>query len=163
MASTGLMKVRSMRLSKEGAEFLARREGSRLKPYQDQAGVWTVGIGHTKGVTHLSPDITKEQEEEFLREDLLWVEKALKDYVKVDLFQWQYDALVSFVFNVGSPAFKNSTLLRKLNDFDKIGASEQFLIWNKIRHPVTGALVINNGLINRRKFEKDLFILGIYA
>ncbi len=79
-------------------------------------------------------------------------ELTVKRYVKVDLTQNEYDALVSFTYNVGGGNFAGSTLLRKLNEGDYLAAADQFLRWNKSDGQVM------RGLTRRRQAEKDLFL-----
>lgn len=103
-----------MNISKNGIEFIKKEEGLVLNAYLCPANVWTIGYGHTNGVKK-GDQITEEQAEDFLVSDLLYSERIVNKMVKVKLNQNQYDALVSFVFNVGSGNFINSTLLKKLN------------------------------------------------
>lgn len=118
--------------------------------------VWTIGYGHTKGVKQ-GDKITPEQAEVFLREDLADAENCVKQNVKVPLTQNQFDALVSLVFNIGGGNFRGSTVLRKLNAKDYAGAADAFLMWNKQRNKVTKEFVVLNGLVKRRKRERELF------
>ena len=103
-----------MNISKNGIEFIKKEEGLVLDAYLCPANVWTIGYGHTNSVKK-GDKITEEQAEDFLVNDLLYSERIVNKMVKVKLNQNQYDALVSFVFNVGSGNFINSTLLKKLN------------------------------------------------
>lgn len=103
-----------MNISKNGIDFIKKEEGLILNAYLCPANVWTIGYGHTNGVKK-GDKITEEQAEDFLVNDLLYSERVVNKMVKVKLNQNQYDALVSFVFNVGSGSFINSTLLKKLN------------------------------------------------
>lgn len=136
-------------------------EGLRLKAYQDQAGVWTIGFGHTGPDVHEGLEITEEQAEELLLEDLQEAQAAVGRYVKVELTDNQYGALVSFVFNVGGGAFRNSTLLKKLNAGDYAAVPGQLARWNKIT--VGGKKVTNEGLVNRRAAEAGLWAKGEQA
>lgn len=133
-------------------------EGLRLTAYQDQAGVWTIGYGHTgpevvKGLT-----ITTAKATQLLKKDIAWAEKAVNDLVKVELTDNQFGALVSFVFNVGTAAFKSSTLLRKLNTRQYTAVPSELAKWNKIT--VGGKKVTNKGLVNRRAAEAGLWAKG---
>lgn len=125
-------------------------EGLELKAYRDMVGVWTIGYGHTKTV---NPNmvITEKEAERLLRSDLDWVEKAINENVEIELTQNQYDALASFIYNVGGTAFKKSTMLRKLNTNDIEGAAAEFKRWNK-----AGGKVVR-GLSRRRKAEEEMF------
>lgn len=133
-------------------EVIKDSEGLRLKAYlPTKNDVWTVGYGHTHGV-YQGMVITEQQAEQFLHEDVKWAEDAVNQYVHVNLTQNQFDALVSFVFNVGTGNFSNSTLLKLLNKGDYKGAADQFLRWNKQKG------VVLNGLTTRRKNERALFL-----
>ncbi|QVJ12736.1 lysozyme R [Pseudomonas phage PSA11] len=137
-------------------DAIKEHEGLRLVAYLDSVGVWTIGYGDTgpdvvKGLT-----ITKEEAEKRLRKRLVEFEGYVNTYVKVTLKQHQFDALVSLVYNIGPTNFKTSTLLKKLNAGDYIGAADQFLVWNKGR--VDGKLVVIKGLANRRAKERKQFI-----
>jgi len=144
-----------MKLSNNGIAFIKREEGERLNAYQDGVGVWTIGVGHTgtvdgkpiaKGMT-----ITQSQSTKLLLSDLAWVESAINGNVKVPLTQNQYDALCSFVFNVGRNAFTGSTLLKKLNAKGYAGAADQLLQWKRAGN-------IPDLLLPRRKRERELFL-----
>lgn len=119
-----------MKISEKGLTFIISEEGERLTAYKCPAGVWTIGIGHTG--RDVTPDlkITKEKSRELLRCDLDRFESTVNQYVKVPLTQNQFDALVSFTFNVGCNAFKNSTLLKRINSKSGIEEIEcQFRRW----------------------------------
>lgn len=121
-----------------------------MTAYKCPAGVYTIGYGHTKGVKK-GLKITKKEAEAFLREDIEQFENGVNKYVSVPLTQNQFDALVSFVYNVGLGAFKTSTMRKKLNTKDYAGAANEFLRWNKSNG------VVLTGLIRRRNAEKTLF------
>lgn len=142
-----------MKTSEEGRRLITQFEGLRLHAYQDSVGIWTIGVGHIKGV-HPGMVITSDKADEFLQEDLEEAEDAVNSLVTVPLDQAQFDALVSLVFNVGRGNFSHSTLLKKLNARDYIGASSEFLKWNK----AGGKPVL--GLTRRRAAERDHFIRG---
>ena len=105
-----------MRVSPEGAAFIKQFEGLRLSSYQCQANVWTVGYGTTG--PDIGPDtkITKQEAEILFASDLMQFESGVRDFLKVTVNQNQFDALVSFAYNIGLSAFRNSTLLKLLND-----------------------------------------------
>lgn len=132
-------------------EFIKRWEGYSEVAYQDTGGVWTIGYGHTKGVKP-GQRITKEQALTYLSDDLKWVESCLAKRVKVSLTQNQYNALCSFVYNIGETQFASSTCLKRLNAGDYVGAAEALTWWNKD----DGRVV--QGLVNRRADEKKLFL-----
>lgn len=131
--------------------------GVALKAYLCSAGVPTIGWGHTKGVK-LGDTCTEEQAGQWLVEDCNDAERVVNAYVKVPLTQNEFDACVSFTFNVGAgserlgkPGFMTSTLLRKLNSSDYVGAAAEFPRWNKAKGKV------QNGLVKRRAQERALF------
>lgn len=117
-----------MKTSKEGKDEIKAYEGVRLKAYLDTGGVPTIGVGHTKGVK-MGMTATPEQVDQWLTEDLEEAESDVLRLVKVPLSQGQFDALVSFVFNLGAGQVGSSTLLRKLNAGDYEGARNQFHRW----------------------------------
>lgn len=148
-----------MKLSNSGLNFIKKWEGLSLTAYRCQAGVWTIGWGSTyyEDGKKVSPGdtITKDKAEKLL----LNVLKPFEDFVNtidVTLTQHQFDALVSFSYNVGIGALKKSTLLKMiLKQPDNILIKEQFLKWNKVRK--NGSLVPSLGLTNRRTSESNLY------
>lgn len=134
----------------EAIEIVRAFEGERLKAYQCSAGVWTIGVGHTKGVKE-GDRITLEQSDELLKSDLEGFKREMIPLVDVEVTRGQFVALLSFVFNLGTKAFMTSTLRKKLNKGDFEGASFEFLKWKF----VNGEEV--RGLLNRRKAERELF------
>lgn len=141
-----------MKTSDNGRAFIRAGEGVQLAAYQDGGGVWTIGYGHTRGVKQ-GQVINHEQADEFLNNDLRQVESCISERVTVPLNQNQFDALVSFVFNVGRQAFSDSTLLKKLNEGNYRAAADQFTRW------VYDNDKFVQGLYNRRVAERDLFLL----
>lgn len=139
-----------MKTSQRGIDLIKHFEGCRLSAYQDAVGVWTIGYGHTVGVQPWHR-ITRDRAEELLRKDLERFERAVLNSVDVELTQNQFDALVSFAYNLGGGNLRRSTLLRKLNAGDYAGAQAQFLRWDK-----AGGRVLR-GLTRRRTAEADLF------
>lgn len=145
-----------MKLSQNGVNFIKSHEALRLKAYQDSKGVWTIGWGHTKGVKP-GDVITREQAEQFIRDDFAWVERTLNaDLVagrdKPIVTQSEYDALCSLVFNIGSQAYLDSTVRRKIKQGDKMGAAHAFGMWVYSEHKFI------QGLANRRADEVRLFL-----
>src|SRR5882762_5434929 len=139
-----------MTTSLSGILFIEKCEGFRSEAYRDSGGVWTIGFGTTKinGIAVKEGDTcTEQQAQTYLQYDLAWAEKATNDLVKVVLTQNQFDALVSFTYNLGRKALATSTLLKDVNAGAFIDASEQFKRWNK----VNGKIV--DGLTNRRLQE----------
>lgn len=135
----------------KGLELIKQFEGLRLEAYLCPAGVWTIGYGHTAGVS-AGDIITSEQADSYLRQDLAGAEKAVNHAVSVAINQNQFDALVSFTFNLGAGNFQKSTLLKKMNSGDYQGAADQFLVWVK-----AGGKKLS-GLVARRQAERALFL-----
>lgn len=140
-----------MNISQRGIELIKKFEGIRYVAYDDGVGVWTIGVGHTKGVVK-GDKIDDRQVDEYLREDLESAEYAVNSLAKVDLEQHQFDALVSLVFNIGSGAFSKSTLLKMLNKGQYQVAADQFPRWNM------GGGKVMAGLVKRRSAERMLFL-----
>ena len=139
-----------MQITEMMFEKLKSFEGCRLQAYQDAAKVWTIGYGHTKGVRR-GDSITQEEAEKYLREDVEEVEGQILA-LNLNLTQPQFDALTSFVYNVGIGAFKKSTLLR----FIREGRSE-----NDIKKQFYSWVYSNGrtlpGLVKRREWEAIRF------
>ncbi|HBO7470569.1 TPA: lysozyme [Pseudomonas aeruginosa] len=140
-----------MRTSQRGIDLIKSFEGLRLSAYQDSVGVWTIGYGTTRGVTSYMT-ITVEQAERMLANDIQRFEPELDKLVKVPLNQNQWDALMSFVYNLGSANLASSTLLKLLNKGDYRGAADQFPRW------VNAGGKRLEGLVKRRTAERALFL-----
>lgn len=151
-------------LSAEGAAFIARFEGFRANLYDDAAGHSTIGFGH---LVHLGrtngsePEefrrgISRERALELLREDAAAAAGEVRRSVRVPLTQAQLDALVSFAFNVGTGAFRESTLLRRLNAGEYDAVPSELGRWTK-----AGGRTLA-GLVRRRAAEGRLFATGRY-
>jgi lysozyme len=144
------LKEKVMAIAKSTLEFVTKEEGFRSKAYADSKGLMTIGVGHLikpeesnlKDIT-----LTTEQVEDLLRNDLKWCDEAVNQSIKVPLTQNQYDALYSLCFNIGATHFKESTVVRKINQGDLNGAADAFLMWNKPPE-----------LEGRRKRERALFL-----
>ncbi len=142
-----------MKLSQAGLDLIKRFEGCKLKAYQDAVGIWTIGYGHTGPNVHDGLTVTQKQADDILAQDVGRFASGVATNVRVSLTQSEFDALVSFAFNVGLGAFKTSTLLRLLNDnADRNVVASQFLRWNKAGDKVL------EGLTKRRNAEKALFL-----
>lgn len=139
-----------MHISKAGLDLIKQFEGLYLQAYRCPAGVPTIGYGHTAGVA-MGQTITQQHADDYLRRDVRQFERAVARLVTVPLTQGQFDALVSFAFNLGEGALAQSTLLRLLNAGDYAGAAAQFDRWNK-----AGGRVLP-GLVRRRAAERALF------
>jgi lysozyme len=99
-----------MKTSDSGRKRLAVREGRRNKAYLDSKGIPTIGVGHTGPNVYIGLAWTDQQIEDALRDDLKIAEDCINKYVTVPLTQNQFDALVSFVFNIGTKAFRGSSV-----------------------------------------------------
>jgi lysozyme len=137
-SSTGLALTRSF-------------EGLRLNAYQDSAGVWTIGYGHTGPEVHHGQCISEIEAEALLRSDLASAVQCVRRAVRVDLQQHQFDALVDFCFNVGRGSFLGSSLLRYVNQSEFDSAAVQFGLW------VHAGGKVLAGLVRRRAAEAALF------
>ena len=145
-----------MQTSDKGIALIKEFEGCKLTAYQDSVGVWTIGYGWTKPVDgkpiRAGMTIKQETAERLLKTGMVSYESDVSRLVKVGLTQGQFDALVSFTYNLGARSLSTSTLLRKLNAGDYAGAADEFLRWNK-----AGGKVLN-GLTRRREAERALFL-----
>jgi lysozyme len=140
-----------MKIDQNGLNFIKSFEGCRLRAYRDIVGVLTIGYGYT------GPDITpmtlwtQEQCDAALLDRVKEFEKCINTLVTVELNQHQFNALVSFVYNLGCNSLKISTLLKLLNAGDYKNASRQFVLWDH-----AGQTVLTS-LLTRRKAEMNLF------
>jgi lysozyme len=148
----------SFRTGPEGLALIKRWEGLMLNAYTCSAGVWTIGYGHTAKAG--PPDvkkgdvITKEAAEEILKADLVKFEDVVNRAVKSSISQEQFDALVSFTYNLGPGNFQASTLLKLINNNEFGAAADEFIKWNK-----AGGKELP-GLTKRRLAEKELYLKG---
>ena len=139
------------KINPAGLELIKHFEGYRGEAYLCPARVWTIGWGTTLGVRR-GQKTTPEEAEGFLKRDLEKFEQQVAQLIEVPLTSNQFSALVSFAYNCGAIALKSSTLLKKLNASDYLGAAEEFLRWNKVNgKPVAG-------LTRRRVAEQSLFL-----
>ena len=156
-----------MNVDDKGIQLIKSFEGCKLEAYQDAVGIWTIGYGHTgpfeltlHGVNEYFSGvvsgirITQEEAESILKQDLDKFEKGIIPLIHVPLTQNQFNALVSFSFNVGINAFKNSTMRSVLNKKNYDEAANQFKRWNK-----AGKKQLK-GLTRRRRSEAYLFVTG---
>lgn len=144
-----------MKTSHVGKNLIKHFEGFRAIAYLCPAGVWTIGYGTTRINGKLISEVAKittDEADVLLEQDLKVFEDSINQNVAAKLSQNQFDALSSFVYNVGVGNFKKSTLLKKLNANKPLDAAEEFLKWNKANK------VILPGLTKRRKMEKELFL-----
>lgn len=140
-----------MKTSKNGLELIKRHEGCRLTAYKCPAGVWTVGYGHTGADVVPGRTITPEQADELLRQDVRRAEETI-NREGLRLNQNQFDALVSFVYNVGSGNFRSSSLLKMLRvNPDSLNVRTELNKWCKAKGSTLPGLAL------RRKQEADLY------
>jgi lysozyme len=151
-----------LKLSAKGVKFVSQWEGFRPNLYNDPKGHCTIGFGHLVHLGHCNGSeparfksgLTEEQALDLLRHDAHSAAEAVAADVKVRLNQHQFDALVSFGFNVGNGAFGESTLLRRLNKGEYDAVPSELARWTD------GGL---GGLVRRRRAEGVLFSSGKYV
>lgn len=145
-----------MKCSDAGLDLIKTHEGLRLEAYPDPGtggAPWTIGYGHTGSNVYEGLHIDDARADEFLRQDIETAERCVNNSVKVPLTQGQFDALCSFVFNLGCGALGKSTLLAKLNaGVDDGEVAQEFARWNKAAGKVL------QGLVVRRRAEADMFL-----
>ena len=144
-----------MQTSEKGKEFIKHFEGCKLEAYQCSGDVWTIGCGHTRGVEE-GDKISKKQADALLSADIEMVETHVKRLITVDLDQSQWDANVSWCFNLGCGNLRASTMLQVINSGELDKVSEQIIRWDKVGKKAVA------GLTRRRKAEADLFDNGVY-
>lgn len=149
-----------IRTSQDGIQKIVQHENFKPHVYLDTAKRPTIGYGHLIKPGESFPNgISEARARELFRQDMHTAENAVRNHVRTNLTQPQFDALTSFVFNVGADKFANSTLLQKLNEGNHEGAAGQFSRW--IYTHVNGKPTVDPGLINRRRAEEDLFRSGL--
>ncbi len=151
MVGKGNSVTPAMVVSQAGLDFIKQREGFRANAYQDEAKVWTIGYGHIKGVKQ-GMTITESEALELFHEEVKQFTGGVIALIKVPVDQNQFDALVSFAYNVGLNAFRKSTLLDKLNRGMYHAASLEFTRW------VWTGGKRSKGLEKRRLLEKEMFL-----
>ena len=132
-------------------DFIRNEEGCKLKAYQCSAGRWTIGYGHTAGVTE-GMSISQAHAEDLLKSDVIDVAQRMSSYIKAPVTKWQYIALVSLSFNVGDLRRKAPKLLHNLNSRQEDKAAHEFL------DIVKAGRVPSKGLKTRREKEAKLFL-----
>lgn len=141
-------------ISNTGANLIKKWEGLRLQSYLDPVGIWTIGYGHTR-TAGPNQTITEAQADQLLRDDIAEFEGYVRHYVNSDINQSQFDALVSFTFNLGPGALQGSTLLRKVNaNPNDRSIPDEFRKWNR-----AGGYIME-GLVRRREEEAELYANG---
>jgi len=136
-----------MKISDNGLELIKKFEGCKLTAYRDPAGILTIGYGHTKGVKE-EQKITKKKADELLREDVAFAESHVNGYLRKYKFtQNEFDALVSFAYNIGS-----------INQLTKNGKRNKGVIADKMLLYTKAGGKQLSGLVKRRRAEHDLFV-----
>ena len=141
-----------MKISERGINFIQHFEGFYSKPYYCPAGVLTIGFGTVIKKGMYVDGITKEQATELMMNELNKNERSINRLIKVELNQNQFDALCSFVYNLGAGSLQASTLRKKLNSGEYLDAANEFLKW------VYGGGKKLKGLVRRRLAEREMFI-----
>jgi lysozyme len=157
-----------MNVSAKAFKVIKHHEGLRFNPYRCPAKLWTIGVGHVlypeqgklkiedRDAYPLRPEDSRkfslEEVDSILAADLQRFERGVEKFVPVPLTQGQFDALVSFSFNVGLGTLQRSTLRAKINRGDKDGAAEEFL-----KYCMAGGKILK-GLQNRRIDERSMFL-----
>ena len=136
-------------LNKAG-RLIAEFEGFSSTVYRCQAGVPTIGFGHTRGVVD-GQTITKEDALRLLMSELSTLQKALASVIHVDVTEGQFVAILSLVYNIGMWKFRTSTLLRELNKENFVNAGNEFARWIYVKRQP------NEGLMRRRAKEREVF------
>ena len=119
-----------MKTSPAGLAAITQREGVRLHAYPDSRGIPTIGVGHTGPEVHMGLVWTDAQVQATLAQDIAWAENEVNAHVTVPLTQNQFDALVSFTFNVGKSGFDHSSALRDFN-YGVTKAANDLLMWEQ--------------------------------
>ena len=133
-------------------DLIKRNEGCKLTAYQDSVGVWTIGYGHTGDDVAEGLQITQDQAEALLRQDLDKFQDGVDTAIGGDTSDNQFGAMVSLTFNIGLGHFQTSTVLREHNAGNYQAAADAFLMWNK-----AGGQVLA-GLDRRRREERNLYL-----
>ncbi len=143
------------RISKSGLELIKSFEGLRRRSEPLAQGGWIVGYGHTRSARE-GVSVTEREAEYLLRYDLQDVESFVGHHIHAPLNQNEFDALVSFCWNVGKDAFEQSDVLNYVNAGEMLAAAESFSAWRKAR--IGGRLIVVDALVRRRTAEKNLFL-----
>ena len=143
------------RISKTGLELIKGFEGLRRRSEPLQLGGWIVGYGHTRSARE-GVEVTEREAEYLLRYDLQDIEQYVSHHVHAPLNQNEFDALVSFCWNIGKDAFSTSDVLNYVNAGEMLAAAESFSAWRKAR--IGGRLIVVDALVRRRTAEKNLFL-----
>jgi lysozyme len=142
-------------LSQEGMDVLFDREGLELEAYLDDRGILTIGVGHTSAAgppkVEQGMKITRDEAQKIFRQDAQRFRSECRKTMHIPLHQHEFDAMASFLFNVGSTNFLGSTALKRLNQGDYAGCADAMAWWDK-----------PPSIISRRKGEIEQFLHGRY-
>ena len=158
---------KDMKVSERGLDLIKEHEGYSGTVYKDSAGLLTIGYGHLIKAGESYTNIDEAKASELLAQDSITAQNAVRKCVKQPLTQNQFDALMSFAYNIGAGAFCKSTAVKRLNQGDSAGVPEAMMRFNKITENkekiVNGkkiavpTKVVSKGLNNRRQKEVALF------
>jgi lysozyme len=143
------------RVSRAAIELIKRFEGYRAKAAQLPDGRWTIGYGHTLTARE-GAEVSESDAEALLIYDLIPVTHLINENVFTPITQNQFDALVSFAFNVGADSFRGSQVLKRLNSGDTVQAACSMELWRKAQFE--GGAIVIDALVRRRASEKTLFL-----
>lgn len=147
--------MRPQTINSKGLQIIKDSESCQLWSYLCPAMKWTIGYGHVDDTVGPNQNISQNMADLLLASDCNRFEACIIDAVKLEINENQFSALVSLVFNIGCQAFRDSTLLRKINENKLDECPDEFLRWNKVK----GKEFI--GLTIRRKKERELFITKV--
>lgn len=148
-----------MQISPRGVAYIRDKEKLRLDSYQDSAGKWTIGYGHTGPEVGPNQTITEDEANARWDKDIAKFSKGVAEKLRNAPTQNQFDALVSLAYNIGSNAFGGSTVLKEFNKGNMDRARAGFGLFDKVTNPKTKKLEVNQGLVVRRAEEAGMFSL----
>lgn len=140
-----------MRTSEAGIELIKEFEGFEPEPYLDVGGLGTIGYGHLIRKGEHFTRLTETEATHLLVKDITYAENCIEQHVTAELEQYEFDALVSFIYNLGCGNFARSTLRKMLNAENFANASNEFVKWNRVNGKVI------KGLVRRRAAERAMF------
>ncbi len=149
-----------MQVSQNGIDLIKHFEGLRLTSYQDVAGHWTIGYGHTGITVGINQTISEREANTLLRDDVKYFSDGVQILLgELDIHQYMFDALVSLAYNIGLGNFKRSSALALTLEGKYEGAADAITLWNKAT--VGNIKRIISGLVRRRSAERDHYLAGI--
>ncbi|MCG8441551.1 MAG: lysozyme [Caulobacterales bacterium] len=145
-----------LRTNQAVIDLIKEEEGLRLEAYQGPSGKWLIGYGHGGSDVSAGKTITEAEAEALLRQDLAVIEGVIKEVVTVPLNAAELSAMVDLAYNIGTGNFRQSSVLRYLNQGDRAQAAESFLLWNKVT--INGVKQVSSVLADRREVERAIFL-----